>query len=120
MIGLTSHQRYFLYDNPFDMRKGFDGLSGIVNNQMHRSPMDGSVYLVVNRRRDRMKMLVWESGGFMLYYKRLEQGQFELPQATIDDQMVLNWETLVLMLTGISLVQNGRRKRYKKLTKRAG
>jgi transposase len=49
---------------------------------MHRSPLDGRVYLFINRRRDRMKMLVWESGGFMLYYKRLEQGTFELPQST--------------------------------------
>lgn len=119
MIGLTSHQRYFLYDKPCDMRKGFDGLSGVVSSQMQRSPMDGSVYLFVNRRRDRMKMLVWESGGFMLYYKRLEQGQFELPEATKDGHIVLSWETLVLMLTGISLVQNGRRKRYKKLEERA-
>ncbi|MFT6336755.1 MAG: transposase [Saprospiraceae bacterium] len=64
------------------MRMGFDGLSGLISNQMHRSPLDGRVYLFINRRRDRMKMLVWESGGFMLYYKRLEQGTFELPQST--------------------------------------
>lgn len=117
MIGLTSHQRYFLYDKPCDMRKGFDGLSGLVTSQMHRSPSDGSVYLFVNRRKDRMKMLVWESGGFMLYYKRLEQGQFELPEAMNNDHLLLDWETLVLMLTGISLVQKRRRKRYKKLAK---
>ena len=119
MIGLTSHQRYFLYNQPCDMRKGFDGLSGLVKNEMHRSAMDGSVYLFVNRRKDRMKMLVWESGGFMLYYKRLEQGQFELPMTKNADQLLLDWETLVLMLTGISLMQKGRRKRYRKLRERA-
>ena len=97
------------------MRKGFDGLSGLIKTEMHRIPTDGSVYLFVNRRRDRMKMLVWESGGFMLYYKRLEQGRFELPKADHGQPLSLNWETLVLMLTGISLVQNGRRKRYKKV-----
>ena len=105
MIGLTSHQRYFLYDQPCDMRKGFDGLSGLVVSQMQRSPVDGSVYLFVNRRRDRMKMLVWEVGGFMLYYKRLEQGRFELPETNNSTSVSLSWETLVLMLTGISLVQ---------------
>lgn len=115
MIGLTSHQRYFLYDQPCDMRKGFDGLSGLVTSQMHRSPLDGSVYLFVNRRRDRMKMLVWESYGFMLYYKRLEHGQFELPDTKNSTSIAISWETLVLMLTGISLVQKRRRKRYKKL-----
>jgi len=115
MIGLTSHHSYYLYDDVCDMRKGFDGLSGIITQHMHRNPVDGSVYLFVNRRRDRMKMLVWESGGFMLYYKRLEQGQFELPISKKSGQIILNWETLVLMLTGISLVQNKRKKRYRKI-----
>ena len=79
MIGLTSHHKYYLYSEVCDMRKGFNGLSGIVRSKMKRSPLDGSVYMFINRRRDRLKMLVWESGGFMLYYKRLEQGTFELP-----------------------------------------
>lgn len=114
MIGLTSHHTYYLYSEVCDMRKGFDGLSGIISKEMKRSPIDGSVYLFVNRRRDRMKMLVWESGGFMLYYKRLEKGTFELPRTDKSGRSVLNWETLVLMITGISLMQKGRKKRYKK------
>lgn len=61
------------------MRKGFDGLCGLVHDKMDMNPMDGSVYLFINRQRNRMKMLVWEMGGFVLYYKRLEQGTFELP-----------------------------------------
>ena len=111
MIGLTSHHKYYLYNEVCDMRKGFDGLSGIVRSKMKRSPLDGSVYMFINRRRDRMKMLVWESGGFMLYYKRLERGTFELPSCTNNQDNILQWETLVLMLTGISLVQNNRKKR---------
>lgn len=113
MIGLTSHHRYFLHQEVCDMRKGFNGLSGIVSSQMGRNPSDGSVYLFINRRRDRMKMLVWESGGFMLYYKRLEQGTFELPVEESTGIITINWETLVLMLTGISLIQKCRKKRYK-------
>lgn len=113
MIGLTSHHQYYLYTGICDMRKGFDGLSGLVSSQMYRSSLDGSVYMFINRRRDRMKLLVWESGGYMLYYKRLEQGRFELPKQMPDRKMQLNWETLVLMLTGISLLQRGRRKRLK-------
>lgn len=116
MIGLTSHHRYYLFEGVCDMRKGFDGLSGLVSSQMQRNPLDGSVYLFVNRRRDRMKMLVWESGGFMLYYKRLEQGRFELPRSSATGKISISWEILVLMLTGISLVQNGRRKRYKQVS----
>jgi len=94
------------------MRKGFDGLSGLVTSAMGMNPTDGSVYLFINRRRDRMKMLVWESGGFMLYYKRLESGLFELPKDEGSTRIKLNWETLVLMMTGISLVQKKRKKRY--------
>lgn len=112
MIGLTSHHRYYLYSEVCDMRKGFDGLSGLVTSAMGMSPTDGSVYLFINRRRDRMKMLVWESGGFMLYYKRLESGLFELPKDEGGTRIKLNWETLVLMMTGISLVQKKRKKRY--------
>jgi len=95
------------------MRKGFNGLSGLVTSTMGLNPLDGSVYLFVNRRKDRMKMLVWETGGFMLYYKRLESGRFELPQSKGNTRVQLNWETLVLMMTGISLLQTKRRKRYR-------
>ena len=114
MIGLHAQQRYFLYAGVADMRKGFDGLSGLVLNHMGRNPMDGSVYIFINRRRNRMKLLVWESGGFMLYYKRLERGSFELPQTVKTDKIVLDWETLVMMLYGISLQKIIRRKRYQK------
>ncbi|MBX2936838.1 MAG: IS66 family insertion sequence element accessory protein TnpB [Saprospiraceae bacterium] len=62
------------------MRKGFDGLCGLVHDRMDMNPMDGSVYLFINRQRNRMKMLVWEMGRFLCYTtKRLEQGTFELP-----------------------------------------
>jgi len=115
MIGLTSHHNYYLYEGVCDMRKGFDGLSGIVRTLMLRSPTDGCVYLFINRRRDRMKMLVWESGGFMLYYKRLEQGRFELPQSSATGKLQITWETLVLLLAGISLHQIKRKKRYKQM-----
>ena len=95
------------------MRKGFDGLCGLIVSELKSDPLDGTVYIFINRRRDRMKLLVWESGGFMLYYKRLEQGQFELPESQLCQGIELNWETLVLMLTGISLKQTFRRKRLK-------
>lgn len=113
MLGLTDHHRYFYYQGVADMRKGFNGLSGLVRDEMGSNPLDGSVYLFVNRRRDRMKMLVWEQGGFMLYYKRLEQGTFQVPdreQGGLKIQM--SWETLVLMIRGIKLEKIVRKKRY--------
>lgn len=96
------------------MRKGFDGLSGIVTNKMHGNPIDGSVYIFINRRRDRMKLLLWESSGFILYYKRLEKGTFEFPKRKDGlKYRAIKWETLMLMITGISMTGIHRRKRYK-------
>lgn len=114
MIGLTISHNYYLCNLPTDMRKGFDGLSGIVINEMGSNPLDGSVYIFINRRRDRMKLLVWEQNGFMLYYKRLESGTFELPLAENGDKINISWETLILMIQGISITKISRRKRYKR------
>lgn len=113
MIGLTSHHKYHLYSACADMRKGFDGLSGLISQKLNRDPMDGDVYIFLNRRRDRMKLLVWEKGGYMLYYKRLEQGTFELPEASSQTTHIcLEWDTLVFMIQGISLQKIVRKKRY--------
>ncbi|WP_319942134.1 IS66 family insertion sequence element accessory protein TnpB [Portibacter marinus] len=115
MIGLSAKHHYFLYTKPTDMRKGFDGLSGIVLEHMNRSPLDGSVYIFINRRKNKMKMLTYEPGGFMLYYKRLEQGTFELPLGDDHSQEVsLSWESLMLIISGISLQKIVRKKRYKR------
>lgn len=55
------------------MRKSFDGLCGLVSSVMQRQPTSGEVYIFLNRSRTHIKLLHWESGGFVLYYKRLEQ-----------------------------------------------
>ena len=103
-----------LYMKPTDMRKGFEGLGGLVRSQMGSSPTDGSVYIFINRRRTLMKLLVWESSGFLLYYKRLEQGTFEWPESEgATGKKTISWETLVLMFQGIKLNNIKRKKRYK-------
>jgi transposase len=114
MIGLTNRHTYFIYDGVCDMRKGFDGLSGLVNSEMGQDPLNGSVYIFVNRRRDRMKMLVWEAGGFMLYYKRLESGTFELPKDDSGTNLSIEWETLVYIIQGLRLDKIVKNKRYKR------
>jgi transposase len=104
-----------MYMGAADMRKGFDGLSGLVRDHMGKDPLDGSVYIFVNRRRDRIKLLVWDRTGLALYYKRLEAGTFELPsQHSSGGGITVEWEVLLLMLEGISLRHIKRRKRYKK------
>lgn len=61
------------------MRLGINGLSGLVRSQLHRNPTSGEVFIFINRRRDKAKLLRWEETGFILYYKRLEAGTFEVP-----------------------------------------
>ncbi|MBK7344717.1 MAG: IS66 family insertion sequence element accessory protein TnpB [Saprospiraceae bacterium] len=79
MTGLTPSHRYMLYRGIVDFRNGFDGLCGLVQRELGGAHADGSVRIFFNRRRDRMKMLAWEPGGFMLYYKRPESGTIEFP-----------------------------------------
>ena len=82
------------------MRGGFDSLCGIVRNKLERNPTCGEVYVFFNRRRNQVKLLHWEHGGFVLYYKRLEKGNFEIP-VIIDGS--LEWPKLVMIIEGVSL-----------------
>lgn len=107
-------KRIFLYSQSVDMRKGFDGLSGIVNQQMGASALSGDAYVFVGRRKDRLKLLIWEPSGFVLYYKRLEVGTFRLPDnkhASIE----LSSAELWALLEGLDVEVKKRRKRYRLL-----
>lgn len=113
MFSLTSSFHYYLYREPTDMRKSFDGLSGIVQGQLDRNPTSGEVFIFVNRRKNKVKLLRWEQGGFILYYKRLETGTFELPGFTGDAvSCQMSWSGLMLMIEGISIEKSKQRRRY--------
>jgi transposase len=109
MLTISKSQRYFLYQGYADMRKGFDGLSGLVEQQMHRSVLSGDVYVFVNRRRNMIKLLCWDQDGFALYHKRLERGCYELPK-TADSE--LKTDLLMCILSGIKIGSIKKRKRY--------
>lgn len=103
----------FLCTQPTDMRKGFDGLSGIVRGALGADPLDGSLYLFINRRRDRIKILHFDGSGYWLYYKRLEAGTFEVIHS--DGHCVqIDATQLAMLLGGVSLVGARRRKRYQR------
>ena len=113
MFSLTSSFLYYLYRGPTDMRKSFDGLSGLVQSQLNRNPTSGEVFIFVNRRRNKVKLLRWEQGGFILYYKRLESGTFELPAFNSDAvSCQMSWPGLMLMIEGISIEKSKQRRRY--------
>lgn len=115
MLSFSSKQRYFLYRGATDMRKSFDGLSGIVQTHFSHALLSGDVFIFLNRRRDRIKLLMWDVSGFAIYYKRLERGTFESPLYSTDQSSVeLTWSELVMLLEGIELKSVKRRKRYVK------
>lgn len=96
------------------MRKGVDGLCGLVRDGLKRDPLSGDIFIFFNRRRTQVKLLLWERDGFSIYYKRLERGTYELP--SIDETSLsveLRSDELMLILQGISLTSVRRRKRFR-------
>jgi transposase len=114
MLNIASHARIYAYTKPADMRKGFNGLSGIIRSEFQSDPTDGSLFLFVNRRRDRMKLLHFDGGGFWLYYRLLESGTFEQFVSKGDScQLQIDSTELTMLLSGVSLKASGaRRKRF--------
>ena len=111
--------RVFLCTKPTDMRKGFDGLFGMVQEVLGQDPLSGHLFLFLNRRRDRVKVLFWERDGLVIWYKRLEAGTFQKldPAASVDHKsgqagLELSATDLALLLGGIDVTTAERRKRY--------
>lgn len=96
------------------MRKGYNGLSGLVANELNRIPTDGSVYVFFNTVRDKVKLLVWDSDGYVIYAKRLERGRFEdlIKGSEQSTPYTIKYNHLVMLLSGISLVGMHQKLRY--------
>jgi transposase len=95
------------------MRKSFDGLCGLVSNHLNKTPSNGEVFIFINRTRNKIKLLHWEHGGFVLYYKRLVQGTFKLPVVNEStNSCQISWSLLVMMVDGISIEKAKHRKRF--------
>ena len=95
------------------MRKGFNLLCGIILNELGRQVTHGDAFIFINKPRTHLKMLVYEQGGFTIFYRRLEKGAFEVPAFDLDARsMQLSANQLHFMLQGISLQTIKYRKRY--------
>ncbi len=118
MLNLSSDLKIYAYTHATDMRKGFNGLSGIVRSAFQSDPTDGSLFVFINRRRDRMKLLHFDGGGFWLYYRLLEAGTFEELKPNDDSgRLQIDATQLSMLLAGVSLVASqSRRKRYPKIS----
>ena len=102
MLTLPSSVKIYLCVEPTDMRKGHDGLSALVQHRLELDVFSGHLFVFVSRRGNRVKVLFWDNGGFVLLYKRLEKGRFRLPRMDRDQGTVaLESSQLALLLDGI-------------------
>jgi transposase len=116
MLSVPANVRVYLCTTATDMRKSFDGLHTLVLQVFNRDPLDGHLFLFVNRRGDRLKMLWWDRDGLALFYKRLEAGTYQLPVASDDAQGVeIDAAHLAMLLSGIDVQSAKRRKRYSRV-----
>ncbi len=109
MLGLPDSVRILLFAEPTDMRKGFDGLGGLVI-AAGEDVYSGHLFVFLSRRRDRAKILSFQKGGFVLWYKRLDRGRFKPQRADGRDRVELDATQLTMLLDGIDV---GRVKRPK-------
>jgi transposase len=107
ILGTSRAVRVFAYPEPVDLRKGYDGLYGLVKTGLGRDPLSGDLFLFVNRRRRGCKVLVWDGTGLCIFQKRLERGRFASLWRTDRGAVQLTSTELALFIEGCDLV--GRR-----------
>lgn len=116
MFGWGPATRIYLAAGATDMRKGFDGLYGLVRDRLELEPLSGHVFLFTNGQRNRMKLIYWDGSGLWVCAKRLERGCFRWPQAeTGQTKIVLSHEEVALLVGGIDLAGSRRRAWFRKI-----
>jgi transposase len=116
MFGLGPATKVYLALGATDMRKGFDGLYGLVRDRLWCEPTSGHLFLFCNARRNRLKVLYWDSTGLWVCAKRLERGCFSWPKVSSEDEtkVLLSHEELALLLGGIDLSRTRRKEWYRR------
>lgn len=105
MLGdITVAKNIYIACGYTDMRKSIDGLAAVVQEQFHLDPFSSSLFLFCGKRRDRMKVLLWEGDGFVLLYKRLENGNFKLPRKESEVKPI-SWQKFRWLMEGLELEQ---------------
>lgn len=113
MIGLSFPSSIFLSARACDLRKSIDGLCGEVRDYLGCDPMDGTLFVFYNRRRDKIKLLLWDRDGYWVFFKRLEIGKFQQPLVCAEATHIsLDGSQLQLILSGIDLSSVRRLKRF--------
>ena len=104
MLGLPPSVKIYFATGLVDMRNGIDGLRAIVDTTLKLNPDEGHLFVFVGKSRDKLKILFWDRNGYVIYFKRLEQGRFQLP--VIDEtrtRVMMEPAQLAMLLDGIDL-----------------
>lgn len=113
MMPVPSGVKIFIANTPADMRKNFDGLSGLVRSNMKLNPLSGYLFVFFNKNRNRVKILFWDNDGYALYYKRLEKGRFKRPAFSCEKPCIdMTSIELSMVLAGIDLQKTRKQKRF--------
>lgn len=115
MLSIPGSLKIYLATGPVDFRKSHDGLAAVVEQALKEDPLSGSLFVFTNRRTDRVKLLYWDSDGYVLFYKRLEVGVFRFPRAEGGAQKLsINAADFQMILSGVDLSSVKRLKRYQR------
>jgi transposase len=95
MLAIAGNARIFLYQNPIDLRKGFEGLNAAVEIAFTHERLNGAYFVFLNKRRNRMKVLYWDADGLAIWYKRLEKGSF--PRNSTDQVLIERRDFFMLL-----------------------
>ena len=114
MFGLGLATKIYVAVDAVDMRKGFDGLYGLVRDQLGQDPLSGYLFLFSNRTRTRLKALVWDGSGLWVCAKRLEKGRFRWPEAEGARSVTMRSEELAMLVNGLDLKHTQPRNWYRK------
>lgn len=116
MLSFPASIRIYVYTGVTDMRRSFDRLAQMVEEHLQQDPESGHLYLFFNRRRDCVKLLLWEGDGFSIFYKRLECGTFAVPVCGAPPAagVQIQARDLSLLLAGADPVRFTRRKRFER------
>ena len=115
MFGLGAATRIYVAVGATDMRKGFEGLFGLVKERLGLSPLSGHLFLFANGRRNRLKVLYWDGTGLWICSKRLERGRFSWPaEGDENGKVQLSYEELALLVGGIELGRTRRKNWYRR------
>jgi transposase len=115
MFGLGLATKIYVAVEAVDMRKGFDGLYGLVRDQLGQDPLSGYLFLFSNRTRTRLKALAWDGSGLWVCAKRLEKGRFRWPVAPAQQRSVtMRAEELAILVNGLDLKHTQQRKWYRR------